>query len=129
MRADRAMIERHELPEDAADWTGVVVDFPRLRDDTATSCPLSEHDVFDHVRVESADLENADKSRFRFVRTAQVKDRRFWLWEYVERDAVVTYVWVQASVAGDTLLCLNEANGLNAEQFILAAFYREVYWS
>jgi hypothetical protein len=123
------MIERDQLPEDAADWTGVVVDFPRLEDDNARSCPLNENDVFEFVRVESADLENADRGRFRFLRTARVREERFWLWEYLESDAVLTYVLVQADATGNTTLGLNEPNGHSPEQFILASYYDEVYWS
>jgi hypothetical protein len=123
------MIDLEQLPEDAANWAGVVVDFSRLPDDSAGSCPLSEKHVFDYVRTESADLENADKKRFLFVRTALVRQQRFWLWEYLERDGEVTYVWVQQHADGGTVLSLNSAFGLNREQFLLAAYYDKVDWS
>jgi hypothetical protein len=56
-------------------------------------------------------------------------DRRFWLWEYLESDGILTCVLVQADTAGNTLLGLNETNGLSPEQFILASYYDEVCWS
>jgi hypothetical protein len=123
------MIERDQLPEDAADWTGIVVDFPRLDDDSPQSCPLNESDVFDYVRVESADVDDADHGRFRFRRTALVRDQRFWLWEYMESDGVLDYVLVQADATGNTILGLSGTNGLSPEQYILASYYDEVYWS
>jgi hypothetical protein len=123
------MIELDQLPEDAANWAGVVVDFPRLPDDSSNSCPLSEQQIFDYVRTESADLENADKKRFLFARTALVREERFWLWEYLEEGDEVTYVWVQQHADGGTLLSLNSAFGLKREQFLLAAYYDKIDWS
>jgi hypothetical protein len=123
------MIARNRLPEDAATWTSVVIDFPRLENDKAESCPLSEDHIFGYVQVEAADLDEADRTRFRFLRSALVKDQRFWLWQYQESDGAFAYVWVQAGAKGETFLGLNDANGLSPEQFVLAAYYNEIYWS
>jgi hypothetical protein len=123
------VIERDQLPDDAADWTGVVVDFPRLDKDSPQSCPLNERHVFEYVRLEAGDLDKADRGRFQFRRTARVKGQHFWLWEYTESDDVRTYVLVQADATGNTIIGLTETNGLNPEQFILASYYDEVYWS
>jgi hypothetical protein len=123
------MFELNQLPENVDEWVSVVVDFPRLTDDSASSCPLSEGDIFDYVRDESADQENADKKRFRFVRTALIRAERFWIWEYLELDDEVTYVWVQLRAGGGTLLSLNSTLGLNREQFLLAAYHDRINWS
>ena len=122
-------IDRDKLPTDAADWHDVSVELPRLRDNSAGSCPQKEQDIFEYVRTESADLEKSDRKRFRFLRTARVKTQRFWLWEYVERDGVRNFVLIQADPKRNTRLSINEANRLSPEQFILAAYYDEVYWS
>jgi hypothetical protein len=123
------LIDRDRLPEDAADWSNVIIEFPRLRDNSAGSCPRKERDIFQYVSTESADLEKSDRKRFRFLRTARVKTQRFWLWEYVERDGVRNFVLIQTDAKGNTRLSINEANGLSPEQFILAAYYDEIYWS
>lgn len=47
---------RDSLPEDAADWNTIEVDFPRLERDTMESCPLDLEELVDYVRKESADL-------------------------------------------------------------------------
>lgn len=123
------MLERDQLPENAGDWGDVIVDFPRLDENSAKSCPLSEDDIFDYVQCESADLEQSARTRFLFLRTAQVEDKAFWLWTYTEVHGEATYVWVRGSSTGDTLLSLNSTFGLSPEQFILAAYYDEVDWS
>jgi hypothetical protein len=123
------LIDRDRLPEDAADWNDVIIEFPRLRNNSAESCPRKEREIFEYVCTESADLEKSDRKRFRFLRTARIKAQRCWLWEYVERDGVRNYVLIQADAKRNIRLSINEANGLSPEQFILAAYYDEVYWS
>lgn len=78
------LIRREELPEDAADWHSVQIFFDRLADYSPASCLESEDDVFAYVAMESADGDEADRSRLRFLRTAQVGDAKYWLWEYTE---------------------------------------------
>ncbi len=123
------MIPREQLPEDAADWTEVDVTFERLIPDTAESCPQSEDEIFDYVRMESADTESSSRSRLKFLRTAAVGDSRYWMWEYQESDGQRVYVLFQEDFDGSSILGLAEPNGLSQEQYLLADYYDEVYWS
>lgn len=122
------MIEREKLPEDAADWSDLDVSFEPLPDNTVGSCPESEDRIFEYVCQESADTDASERSRFRFIRTAQVGDAQFWLWEYEESDGMVVYVTFQARNDETSLLGLAESNGLSPEQFMLAEYYDEIYW-
>jgi len=123
------MISRQDLPDDAAEWTNVFVSFPHLEQDTADSCPASEDEIFDYVQMESTDLESAERSRLRFVRTAHVADVSYWLWEYTDEDRQVCYVFFRQNLNSSTVLGLTEPNGLSHEQYLLADYYEEVYWS
>jgi hypothetical protein len=123
------MIERHELPADPADWTGVDVKLPRLSDDSAKSCPLKLSDIWGYVKTEAGDLDRSDRRRFKFLRTAKIKSKRFWIWEYVESDGEIAYVLVRQEAGGGTELGLTSTMGLTPEQYILAAYYNEVDWS
>jgi hypothetical protein len=123
------MISREDLPDDAAAWTGVAVTFERLSNDSAESCPRSEDDVFEYVRMESADTDAAERTRLRFVRTARVADAQYWMWEYSEADGDVCYVIFRRNPDGSTYLGLTEPNGLSHEQYLLADYYDEIYWS
>ena len=124
-----AMIRRDQLPDDAVDWNNVSVSFPRLAEDSADSCPESENRIFEYIQVESADLDAADRSRLRFVRTARIADARFWLWEYSEEDGELQFVVFRQRPDGSTLLGLSSPNGLSHEQYLLANYYDEIYWS
>ena len=123
------MIPRHELPDDATAWTDVEVSFPRLANDSPLSCPDTDDDIFDYVQSESADTEAAERERLRFVRTARVADADFWLWEYTESDGELCYVTFQRHPDGSSMLGLASSNGLSHEQYLLAEYYDEVYWS
>lgn len=122
------LIRREELPDDAADWHSVKISFDRLTDDGPGSCPESEDEIFAYVAMESADGDEADRSRFRFLRTAQVGDARYWLWEYTEDDGQVCYASFRLSRDGSSTTGLAEPNGLSPEQYLLADYYDEVYW-
>jgi hypothetical protein len=123
------VISRHELPEDAADWATVAISFPRLPEDAPGSCPCPADEIFEYVQNESSDLEGADRSRLVFVRTAQVADAQYWLWSYTEVDGEDLFVTCRVDADGATTVGLAARNGLSAEQFILAEYYDEVYWS
>ena len=123
------MIPREELPEDASDWTGVSVSFPQLPDNSPVSPPCSEDRLFEYVRKESADVERADRARLKFIRTALVSEAKYWLWEYTEEDGELVYVICRVDLEGSNLIGLSTPNGLSHEQYMLADYYDEVYWS
>jgi hypothetical protein len=122
------VIPRHDLPEDAADWSAVAVSLPRLDHDAPDSCPCSAAEIFEYVQMESADVDRADPNRLVFLRTAQVGEVRFWLWFYTDADGEEVFVTCRVDADGSTNLGLASRNGLNAEQFLLAEYYDEVYW-
>ena len=121
------MIPRNELPEDAADWVNVKVEFPMLEANTQESCPGYPDEIMDYLRAESGDVDQADIARLAFVRTALVGGAEYWIWKYTEDDGEV--VFVLFSEGGPAALSLASPNGLSAEQFLLAEYYDEVYWS
>ena len=123
------MISRDQLPDDAAEWTDVAVSFERLSIDSADSCSISEDEVFEYVRMESADTDSADRARLRFVLTARVADAEYWMWQYSEEDGQLCYVVFRRNSDGSTVLGLSEPNGLSHQQYLLADYYEEIYWS
>src|SRR5262245_6676131 len=122
------VIPRHHLPEDPADWSTIAVAFPRLADDLEHSCPCSPDEVFEYVQTESGDLDDASRSRLVFLRTAQVAQAKFWLWSYTESEGEELFVTCRVDPDGMATLGVATPNGLNAEQFLLAEYYDEVYW-
>lgn len=129
MHVSPNMIARHELPEDAADWHTVQIAFERLSDDRSLSCPESDDEIFEYVKLESADYDATERSRLKFLRTAQVAEVKYWLWEYTEEDGQLDYVVFRLTPNGSSMLSLMEPNGLSAEQFLLADSFDEIYWS
>jgi hypothetical protein len=123
------LIPRDQLPDDAAEWSSVAVSLPLLSDDSPNHCPCATDDIFEYVQRESGDLDNAERQRLEFVRTAQVADAQYWLWTYTESDCEQAFVTCRLTANGDTYVGLASPNGLSPDQFILADYYEEVYWS
>ena len=120
---------RSELPEDAADWGSVNIDFPRLSPDSAETCPLPLDQVVDYVKMESGDTDSASGDRLSFIRTALVDSEKYWLWKYVENDGAECLVFVRQGGEGRLMTSLTNSNGLSPEQYLLADYFDEVYWS
>jgi len=120
------MIPRKLLPSNLADWRDVPISFPPLPHKIAESPPRSEDDVFNYIQLESADLDEAQRSRLRFVRTAQVGEANYWLWEYTESNGDLCYVTLRHDPGISNILSLDWCNGLTHEQFLLADYYNEV---
>ena len=123
------MISREDLPDDAAEWSSVAVAFDRLASDDPNACPCSVDEIFEYVQMESGDIDQADRDRLLFCRTAQVANARFWLWTYSEHDGERVFVTCRCDPDGSSTLGLASPNGLSPEQFMLAEYYDEVYWS
>jgi hypothetical protein len=120
---------RTELPEDAAKWTSVTVSFPRLEHDSAESCPESFDEIMRYLRAESGDTDRAEANRLCFLRTALVGKDKYWLWSYEEEDAARCFVAFRVKEDGSACLDISQTNGLSPEQYLLADYYDEVYWS
>lgn len=123
------MIPRDQLPDDASDWADVSVSFPRLAQDIAESNPYSEDEVFAYVQMESAGMDSAQRQELRFIRTALVAEAKYWIWEYRESDGELYYVALRLDPDGSTILGLSATLGLSHEQYLLADYYGEIYWS
>lgn len=79
--------------------------------------------------MESGATDQANRERLAFLRTARVAEAQFWVWNYTEHDGEAVFVTYQLNSDGSSVLSLASPNGLSAEQFVLAQYYDEVYWS
>src|SRR5258705_28475 len=100
------------LPEDPADWQHVRISLPRLPKNSPPTSPPSVREIMDYVRVESADLDEANAKRLKFVRTAQIERSRYWLWTYTESDGEMCYVFFRKRGSRDTHLSLTSTENL-----------------
>lgn len=123
------MIPRKELPDDAADWTNVSISFSRLTPDSAELCPEPLEEIIRYVQAESGDGDQVSAERLKFIRTALVDANKYWLWSYTEADETLCFVALRQQPDGSLHLGLSETNGLNPEQYLLADYYDEIYWS
>jgi hypothetical protein len=58
-----------------------------------------------------------------------VRETQYWIWTYTESDGEETFVTVGLKDNGSTRLGIASPNGLTPDQFLMADYYEEVYWS
>jgi hypothetical protein len=58
-----------------------------------------------------------------FLRSAQVGEKRLWVWEFEGDDLEKYYAVVSEEPNGSTCLSYDPAEGLTPEQFMLAAYH------
>jgi hypothetical protein len=119
---------REELPEDFYELKNVLVELPRLPDDTAASCPAPMAEILDYLGYEApggahSGSEEVIPFQLEFMRTAQVEGTRYWIWRFTDSDARESYVTVALDPAGQQITGYDESFGFTPEQFILADYY------
>lgn len=123
MGQPRPVLSAEEVPEDNAELASVDVDFARLPDDSAASCPVPISEVLRYLADEvPAALSEADLT---FRRTAVVEGTRYWVWSFTEPDGgSAAYVTVSMSPAGATTLGYeDDYYGLSPEQYVLGDYH------
>jgi hypothetical protein len=117
------MIGRDEIPEDNRDLASLEVNFPRLAEDSPASCPVSMEELLDYLRLESPDGDGLAAADLRFLRTAQVGDAEYWIWEFHESCGGKCYVTVEYK---DGVSCIGYDEdywNLTPEQYMLGEYY------
>lgn len=113
-----------ELPENIEDFAKLDVCFDRLLHDTPLSCPVPLHSIIEYLKLEAV-VEELPLEALRFIRTARVQDKEYWVWrlddEYVDDDHLVT---VRREPDGTTCIGYwDNSAGLTLDQSLLADYY------
>ncbi|SPE61468.1 hypothetical protein SBV1_710002 [Verrucomicrobia bacterium] len=119
---------RDELPEDFDELKRVVVELPRLADDSAASCPAPMTEILEYLSYEAPGGEHSGSAeviefQLEFVRTALVEQTRYWIWRFTDADSCESYVTVGIDGSGQQMMSYDETFGLSPEQRILAEYY------
>jgi len=121
------MIPDTDLPDNPEEFAGLDVSFERLADDRAESCPIPASDILRYLEMELA-TEELPPEALRFIRTARVREKEYWVWEldeeYEDEDHYVI-VWREPNGTTCTGYCENWW-GLSLEQFLLAKYCKVI---
>ncbi len=113
-----------DLPDDPAELADAAVDFPRLEDDSPASCPSSIGELVEYINMEIEGLGEISTSNLVFLRTAQVGERRYWIWRFPEPDGQMGYATVSLDPDGQTTQGYDsDRYGLSAEQYLLGDYH------
>lgn len=113
-----------ELPDDNEELANIVVQFPSLADDRADP-PVSIPELLDYLRDEAPDGEELQAEDLRFIRTAQVAERAYWIWAFREPGGGESaYLTVSQDAKGAvTIGYETDYYGLTPEQYMLGDYH------
>ena len=108
------------MPEHRADLASVPVDFPNLDPaQTSRHIKLAARAVA-YLEREGVELDVEDLT---FLRSAQVAERRFWIWSFRDDLNELAYVTALEDPRGRVSLGYDDADGLTPEQALLAEYH------
>jgi len=117
------MLTFDEMPEDNADLARIKVTFPYLADDSEKSSPVPIDDILAYLAKESPDGSLIKREQLKFLRTARVRERQYWIWSFIESDGSSAYVTVCSSPDGVEIGYEINAHRLSPEQFMLGDYH------
>jgi len=110
------MIPLEEMPEYRKDLSKFKVEFPELDSEQTARHPEFVDEVIDYLVCEGEDIFPEDLT---FLRSAQVGEDRFWIWEFFDDANDRCYVTVAES-GRSHCVGYDSADGLTPEQAMLA---------
>lgn len=114
------LFEAGSVPRTLNELRRCEVVLPKLEPDDSKGAPVSVKDIRTYVEAESASL---TAEGLMFVRTADIEDVCYWLWE-IGSEPDREYVFVEQYL--DTvLLSLEDADALTPEQFLVREYLRD----
>jgi hypothetical protein len=113
------MIAYEDMPEDNKDLAKIEIDFEHVSFDKVSEPTEIEPYLLDYLNREGYSPDTSVS----FVRTAQVADITYWIWEYLS-DGEKTYATATQDKNGDTSLgCDTDYYDLTPEQYMLGDFH------
>lgn len=114
-----------ELPRDNADLAKVAVSLRRLHPDSLEGCPVSMDELLDYLALEVPHGELLTEEDLSFIRTADIKGSKYWIWSFHEPGGSDAFATVSRDRNGTTTIGY-EANyyNLSPEQFVIGSYYR-----
>jgi hypothetical protein len=118
------MLSYEDMPEDNQDLAKIEIAFPYLPDNSPNLCPVSINEILEYLELETDSEEPISNKGLVFLRTAQVVDEKYWIWEFWDNENEKCYVTVSQSQNGSTSIGYDEDYyHLTPEQFILGTFH------
>ncbi len=113
------VLKYEEMPDDNYDLSKIEIDFSHVSFERVSEPKEIEPYLLDYLEREGY----LPDGNLYFLRTAQVADIVYWIWEF-ESDGDKTYATATQDSNGDTSLgCDTDYYGLSPEQYILGDYH------
>ncbi len=90
------MLTYDEMPEDNAELAKIDIEFPYQRNNGPKSCPNSMEEILEYLSIECPNGDRIKEQDLEFLRTAKVKNARYWIWKFSDPDGAECYVTVSS---------------------------------
>lgn len=114
------MLKYEDLPGNHEDLAKLAVEFPSLNPDETARHEGFVEALVDYLVREGEDVIADDVT---FLRSAQVADKKYWIWELFDEVGRRYYATADESPNGTICLGFDPDDGLSPEQFLLGAYY------
>ena len=113
------MIGYDEMPEDNAELTKIQIDFPQVPFSKVSEPSEIEPHLLDYFNRE----DYTPDGNLTFLRTAQVEDTVYWIWEFISDGDKSFATATQDKEGNGCLGCDTDYYGLTPEQYILGDYH------
>jgi hypothetical protein len=118
------MIPYQDMPENNREIAKLEVSFPNLESNTPASCPVQVSEILEYLNDEAPSDDSISEKDLKFIRTAQVAESEYWIWEFQDSEGTKYYVTVSRSPQGSTEISYDENfYSLTPKQFILGTYH------
>ena len=114
------MLSYDEMPEDNAELAKIKIDFPHVSFDEVSEPKEIEPYLLDYLKVEGYPPDE----KVKFIRTAQVEDTVYWIWEFFSDEEKTYATATQDDDENTSLGCDTDYYGLTPEQYILGDYHK-----
>jgi hypothetical protein len=120
-RRGETVIPFEQMPEDREGLSRLDVEFAPLDSEETGRHPEFMSSLLDYLHKEGEqDLSAEDLT---FVRSAQVGEDRYWIWEFQGDDLQRNYATAAERPDGSICLAYDSGEGLTPEQFMLGMYH------
>jgi hypothetical protein len=114
-------VEYDDMPDDNEDIAKFNIAFPLLDEIQTKRYREFVEPLIDYLHDEEETIESDDLN---FIKAVQVKDRKYWIWEFRDQDDDLCYVVASEDSYGTLRLCYDQNwYNLSPDQFIIGDYH------
>jgi hypothetical protein len=118
-------VEYKDMPDDNEDMAKIDIVFPPLTEEQTKRYPSFVENLVDYINTEEENEECLCADDLKFIKAVQVKEKRYWIWEFFDTDNYHSFAVVSENLDSSLVFCYDtNRNNLSSDQFILGHYHK-----